>query len=112
MKRIFLVMGILFSLFLVSCSPPTLEEIDSFAVCLTEKGAVMYGAYWCSHCTAQKEAFGTAFSKIKYVECEVQKQKCADETIAGLPTWKFADGSRLEGEQGFEMLAEKTGCEW
>ena len=30
----------------------------------------MYGAFWCSHCYAQKETFGQeAYSKISYIEC-------------------------------------------
>jgi len=99
------------SLLMVGCGEPTAEDIDKLASCLTEKGAVMYGASWCPHCQAQKEAFGTAFSKINYVECEEQKEKCSAEEITGLPTWKFADGSRVMGEQDFDVLAEKTGCE-
>ena len=34
---------------------------DSFAQCLTDNGAVMYGTYWCSYCNAQKGDFGDAF---------------------------------------------------
>jgi thiol-disulfide isomerase/thioredoxin len=101
---------IIASIFLIGCGEPTIEEKDTLASCLTQKGAVMYGASWCPHCQAQKEMFGTAFSKVKYVECEEEKQKCADEEITGLPTWKFADGSRLEGKQEFKVLADKAGC--
>jgi hypothetical protein len=33
-------------------------------------GARMYGAFWCSHCFAQKETFGQeAYSQIAYIEC-------------------------------------------
>src|SRR5579884_3441002 len=33
---------------------------DSFAQCLTQKKATMYGLYWCEHCAEQKEMFGNA----------------------------------------------------
>jgi len=34
---------------------------DDFAECLNQKGAVMYGAYWCGHCKDQKKMFGNSF---------------------------------------------------
>ena len=38
------------------------------ALFLKEKGAKMYGAFWCSHCIEQKAPFG-ARAQIPYVEC-------------------------------------------
>ena len=29
-------------------------EVDSFAQCLTDEGAIMYGTDWCSFCKQQK----------------------------------------------------------
>jgi hypothetical protein len=89
---------------------------ESFAECLTEKGAKMYGTWWCGHCRQQKELFGAAFSKINYIECSPEGsqemlQECRDAGIEGYPTWKFEDGSHLGGARSFEDLAEKTGCE-
>ncbi len=101
---------ILVIILIVGCkSQPS--NLDGFASCLTEKGAIMYGASWCSHCTEQKEMFGDAFSKVSYIECEEQKQLCAQEEIQYLPTWKFTDGTVLTGVQDFSTLAEKTGCD-
>jgi hypothetical protein len=88
----------------------------ALAECLTQKGAKMYGAYWCTHCINQKKAFGSAVSKIGYVECSVQgspreqTQPCKDAGVTSYPTWIFADGSRLSGELSFSQLAEKAGC--
>lgn len=32
--------------------------------------AKMYGAFWCSHCYDQKQAFGKeAYARINYIEC-------------------------------------------
>ena len=89
---------------------------DEFAQCLTEQGTVMYGAWWCSHCTNQKDAFGSSFDYIDSVECSAAGSKamnstCQDAGIEGYPTWEFADGSRVSGEQSFEYLASQTGCE-
>lgn len=37
---------------------------------LRAAGAKFYGAFWCSHCFEQKEAFGAAAAKeLPYVEC-------------------------------------------
>ena len=37
---------------------------------LKDAGAKMYGAFWCSHCNAQKEYFGQeAMADFPYVEC-------------------------------------------
>lgn len=87
---------------------------DSFAQCLTDAGAKFYGTYWCSHCKAQKELFKNS-KKLPYTECSTsngqgQLPVCTDAKIEGYPTWVFADGSRLSGEQTFEKLAEKTSC--
>jgi hypothetical protein len=89
---------------------------DTFAQCLTEKGVKMYGAWWCPHCQNQKELFGTAFSKLNYTECSApntqsMNQLCKDAGITGYPTWEFSNAERVSGEQTFQALAEKSGCE-
>lgn len=66
---------------------PLTSDKDAFAKCLTEKGWVMYGAAWCSHCVAQKALFGTSFQFIKYVECPDNIQLCTDKGVNGYPTW-------------------------
>jgi glutaredoxin len=90
----------------------------TFAQCLKDKGAKMYGAFWCPHCQSQKRLFGSAFKNIDYRECGVpgntsaQTQECTDAKVQSYPTWEFADGSRVTGEQSFAALAEKSGCEF
>ena len=90
-------------------------KYDTFAQCLTEKGAIFYGAFWCPHCRAQKEMFGSSEKFLPYVECSTldgrnQVPACSEKDISGYPTWEFADGSRLSGEVPLTQLAEKTGC--
>lgn len=88
---------------------------DEFAQCLSDKGVKMYGAWWCPHCQAQKELFGSSVKLVNYIECsspgsQSMNQVCKDAGIEGYPTWEFADQTRASGEQTLEALAEKSGC--
>jgi len=88
----------------------------SFAECLTAEKVKMYGAYWCPHCTTQKNLFGEeAFSKVNYIECDANGENgnptlCTAENIKAYPTWEFADESRVEGTMELSDLAQKTQC--
>jgi len=92
---------------------------NAFAQCLGEKGAKFYGAYWCPHCQSQKNMFGSAKELLPYTECSdpngknssIVQQVCRDANIKSYPTWQFADGTRVVGEQSLSTLAEKTGCQ-
>ncbi|RJP44140.1 hypothetical protein C4587_02295 [Candidatus Parcubacteria bacterium] len=84
--------------------------LDSFAQCLAERGAVMYGAEWCPHCQNEKRAFGSSFRYVNYVECPDDPKRCIAAGIEGYPTWTFPDGRRFEGEQGIERLSIESGC--
>ncbi len=88
---------------------------DEFAMCLKDKGAVFYGAFWCEYCNAQKKMFGVSQKLLPYEECSTpdgrsQLPVCKEKGITGYPLWEFADGSRLNGVVPFEQLAEKTSC--
>lgn len=90
-------------------------KLDSFAQCLTQKGAIFYGAFWCPHCQNQKKMFGRSAKLLPYIECSTQNGQgqlpiCNEKKIEGYPTWEFADGSRLGGEVPLSKLAEKTAC--
>jgi len=98
-----------FLIFINSEAPPN-PALDAFAECLTSRGAVMYGADWCSHCQNEKKAFGQSFRLVQYVECPDDPQKCLEAGIKGYPTWMFPDGRKLEGEQGLTRLASESGC--
>lgn len=91
-------------------SQPTITGLDDFAKCLTDKGTVMYGAAWCSHCQNTKRTFGESFQYIKYVECPVETQVCIEKQINGYPTWILGDGTKLEGEQSLDNLSKLTSC--
>ncbi len=103
----------LFVLLLSGCSEPV--NYDSFAKCLTEKGVELYGSNNCPHCKNVKNDFGNSFKFLNYTECNPtafggNTEKCRDEQIKYLPTFKFADESVLTGELKFKILSEKVGC--
>lgn len=106
------------ALFLSACEVPeeNIAEKIAFAECLTEKGAEMYGAYWCVACKRQKGLFGKeALKKINYIECDAKGPNgnpdlCAAKNILSFPTWIFADGSMNSEVMTLAELAEKTGC--
>lgn len=93
------------------------EDIDTFAKCITEKGGVMYGAFWCPHCAKVKKNFGESFRHIVYVECDPrgdneQSLLCIEKGIENYATFEFNDNpeTRLVGEPTFEELAAASGC--
>jgi hypothetical protein len=90
-------------------------EYDSFAQCISDSGAIFYGAFWCPHCQNQKRMFGKSADLLPYHECSTpdgrsQTAACNDAGVETYPTWVFADGSRLTGERQLTELAEKTNC--
>jgi glutaredoxin len=94
--------------------PAQPDKYDNFAKCLTQKGAKMYGAYWCGHCKNQKELFGESFKYVTYIECDpkgdgAKPELCIQNNVQGFPTW-IIDGKYYEGEQSLETLSSLTGC--
>ena len=85
-------------------------NLDKFAQCLADKKITMYGAYWCSHCKAQKALFGDSWKYVPYVECTENEKECLAKEIEGYPTWIFLDGKKLSGEQSLETLSVESGC--
>ena len=105
---------IIFSIFLVRQSN-TPGKYDQFAICLGEKGAKFYGAFWCPHCRSQKSLFGKSSDKLPYIECSTpdgngQLEVCKNAGIESYPTWVFSDNSSENGELTLEKLSEKTSC--
>jgi len=91
------------------------NNYDDFAKCLTDKGVIMYGAYWCSHCQNQKKMFGNSWQYINYVECDPQgnnakPELCYQNNIQGYPTWAI-NGKLYTGERTIEELSSLSGCE-
>lgn len=94
---------------------PAEGKYDEFAKCLSDQGVKMYGAFWCPHCQEQKRMFGSSQKYLNYVECSTpdengQTDICKNNMITSYPTWEMSDGTRLNGSQSFEKLADLSGC--
>jgi thiol-disulfide isomerase/thioredoxin len=90
-------------------------KYDTFAQCLTQKGVIFYGAFWCPHCQATKRMFGSSARLLPYHECSTpdgkgQLQACTDAQVQSYPTWVFPDGNRLTGEHTLEEISTASGC--
>jgi len=77
---------------------------------LRERGAVMYGAHWCPHCTDQKALFGDAAKDVPYVECakdgvNARPDLCEKAGVKSFPTWVMGT-ERREGTQSLRALAD------
>tara|TARA_Y100000310_G_scaffold319200_1_gene374189 strand:+ start:625 stop:1002 length:378 start_codon:yes stop_codon:yes gene_type:complete len=80
-------------------------QYDEFAQYLTEQGVIMYGTEWCPHCKNNKELFGNSFQYVNYIDCDRNRDACADANIRGYPTWNV-NGESYPGEQSLERLAQ------
>mmetsp|Transcript_9933 Transcript_9933/g.18111 ORF Transcript_9933/g.18111 Transcript_9933/m.18111 type:complete len:261 (+) Transcript_9933:56-838(+) len=89
---------------------------------LRAANAKMYGAYWCPHCSRQKELFGAeawaylegSGGYVGYVECAPKGYKsqfaaCAKEGVEGYPEWKFGNGKSAGGEMELTEIAKASG---
>ena len=108
-QKIALSLIVISLLVIAGCSPQT-KVPDSFAQCLSEKGAIMYGTEWCPHCKNQKALFGSAFQYVNYVDCDLNRDACIKAGVEGFPTWVI-DGNNYPGEQPLARLASLSGCE-
>ena len=100
--------------FVYAGSPSSAEAMyrDALARHLTQQGAVMYGAFWCSACAEQKARFGGAARLIPYVECDAKgagarPDLCSQVGVRKFPTWVIG-GEKLEGVQTLEQLAASS----
>ena len=81
---------------------------------LRQRGAKMYGAYWCPYCHRQRELFGRqAFNQITYIECDPRGQNgrpdlCRRANVSGFPTWEI-NGQQYSGLQSLNELANISG---
>ncbi len=82
---------------------------------LSDTGAKMYGAYWCPHCSVQKQYFDGVVDLIPYVECDPQgynpqPELCDEMGIDVYPTWVI-DDEYYFGAQTLGKLAAISGFE-
>jgi|SRR3989338_1110711 len=77
--------------------------LDGFAQCLTEKGAVMYGASFCKYTHGQKGMFGNS---VNFLDI---RDFTEDQNVRVTPTWKI-NGEYYENVQSLDRLSLVTGC--
>jgi len=118
-KILYIIVGLLFVVGVVwlIVTPGKPSKLDGFAKCIKDSGAKFYGAFWCSHCQAQKALFGKSVKYLPYIECSTpdgqgQLQVCKDAEITTYPTWQFGESTttRVIGGIELEKLASSTGC--
>lgn len=90
------------------------KALTNLALHLKKINAKMYGAYWCPHCTYQKEMFGkSAIQSINYIECDprganAKPSLCKAAKVTGYPTWEI-NGKQYVGVQSLEELTKLSG---
>jgi uncharacterized membrane protein len=101
---------------LVDQLPPVITTESSTAAMqlakdLQKLDTTFYGAFWCSHCHDQKQAFGKqAMQQIPYVECSKeginsQAALCKEKKIPGYPTWEIS-GKLYPGEKALDEIRD------
>jgi hypothetical protein len=91
-------------------------DLAGLASCISDSGAIFYGAHWCPVCRKQKEHFDGYAYLLPYVECydgpkdDGMNAECKKAGIESFPTWVFSDGRTETGAETPEALAAATGC--
>jgi len=93
-----------------SSTPQTASpELNAFAQCLTQKGAIFYGTERCQFCQQQKQLFLDAMQYINFVDCDKNRLACSTADIKSYPT-RVINGSNAAWVQTLELLASQSGC--
>lgn len=79
--------------------------------CLVAKHFVMHGEKECSACAIQKSYFGSWFSRVPYVECDINRALCDQKNIHAYPTWEDASGKQYKGAIPLATLEQLAGCQ-
>jgi hypothetical protein len=89
------------------------DQAVELAKILREKGITMYGAYWCPHCSRQKDLFGAeAWRNMDYVECSPKGYgfKGICKNVDCYPTFRDKRGRiTFSGERSLADLAKQVG---
>ena len=107
---VLIAVGLLLYFLVFSGSSPD-TPAERLASCLTDQGATMYGLPSCPHCQDQKDMFGDAFKYVDYVDCSEHREKCINDGVRTVPTWKISDET-VVGTQELEELANRADCEY
>ncbi len=84
-------------------------DADALALCLSSRGALLFGADWCPACRHQDELFGSAASYLEHIDCDENPSACADAGVRSIPAWEI-EGRLHSGVQSLDKLAQMSGC--
>lgn len=116
-RRAALAAGVVLAFHLAHRTPAASADslfAEQLAEHLTRSGAKFYGASWCGHCQDQKTLFGTAASRLPFIECKPagpsgsMTRLCLENRIERFPTWVIK-GQRFGGVLTLPDLASKSG---
>jgi len=118
-NSIFISVFLLMTILLQGCGiagPKPPGKYAETAQCLTEKGVILYGTYWCPYCKIQMEDFGDDSQFISYQECDDNGPKgdskvCLDAGVTSFPTWYFPGQGNLIGRNPIFIVAKLANCQ-
>ncbi len=88
-------------------------DLVALAQALTAANVKLYGAAWAADSTQQRELFEDGGDFLPFIEVtnpdRMLNQIGSLENITVFPTWKFPDGSRVEGVLGINEIADRSG---
>jgi len=93
----------------------TYENVDfkALAQAIADSGAKFYGADWCPLCTQQKAMFREGYDDLPFFEVTNPDRSAnalgLEQNITQLPTWVFADNTRVVDVLEIEELLQYTG---
>lgn len=86
------------------------DYLTQLAKSLSDKGMVLFGAYWSEDSKKQKDLFGDAAKYIDYVECDqsganANSDECIARKIETYPTWVY-NNTEYKGIKTLSDLAQ------
>ncbi|QDS86552.1 putative peptidyl-prolyl cis-trans isomerase [Rosistilla ulvae] len=88
-------------------------DLVAFAKALSDGGVVFFGAAWCPNCTEQKELFEDGQNYLPFVEVTNPDHSLnatgTAEGISSFPTWRFQDGTEVEGVLSLADISQRSG---
>ncbi|QDV67387.1 Putative peptidyl-prolyl cis-trans isomerase [Rosistilla carotiformis] len=88
-------------------------DLVAFAKALSDGGVVFFGAAWCPNCTDQKELFEDGQNYLPFVEVTNPDHSLnatgTAEGISSFPTWRFQDGTEVEGVLSLADISQRSG---
>ena len=76
--------------------------------CIAEK-TELYVLKTCSHCAEQKRILGNYLQYFKIIQCSNEMQKCRENDITNVPTWRM-NNTNYVGIESLKNLKQLANC--